>query len=65
MRTEQELRALIAKYRQHKDCGPDDEYETGCPVCADIDQFEHELAMVTGDWSKWGHPPESERECTS
>jgi len=60
LRTEQELRRLIADYGRHEHS-----YEDGeCSVCCDMDQLEHELAMVTGDWSKWGHPPTPERECT-
>jgi hypothetical protein len=49
LRTEQELRRLIADYGRHEHS-----YEDGeCSVCCDMDQLEHELAMVTGDWSGW------------
>ena len=44
MRSLEELDNLLAEYKTHK-CSVD-EREGGCPVCADIDQIEHEISLV-------------------
>ena len=39
-----QLKAKIADYKPHTCYG--DDHEAGCPVCADIDQMEHELSLL-------------------
>ncbi len=51
-RSEEELRRLISEYAGHNHVF--DEEEGGeCSACLDLNQLEHELALVTGDWDAW------------